>query len=62
MTVVRKTAVIPYYWRVGAAVLHGTVASSLTYVGLREPRSVGWMAWLGGGLTVLALVLMLAVP
>ena len=64
MTAVRRMAMIPYYWRVGAAVLHGCVAGTVCWVALPEPtdRAMDRLAAAGLLLTAMGSATMLAVP
>jgi len=64
LTAIRKMAMIPYYWRVGAALLHGLSAGSLCWVALPRPGEAALDRLLLAGLllTMGGAVSMWAVP
>lgn len=56
---------IPYYWRVGAAALHGAIVAAAVAVGLDEPRAarvLGALPWVTVAVVVPAAVAMAVVP
>ena len=64
MTAVRKMAMIPYYWRVGAALLHGAVAASACWVLAPQPgeRALQRLTRCGALLALVGGLAMLVVP
>lgn len=64
MTAVRKMAMIPYYWRVGAALLHGVVGGTVAWVAIPSPSEAALVRLAASGvvLAVAGAIAVLVVP
>lgn len=65
ITVVRKMAITPYYWRVGVALVHGGIATAFAAAGRlgdHHRRAPTVLAVVGVGVALVGGVAMLGVP